>query len=59
MIFPLASKHFGPAEGDFRVTLKLGRQARARLRHHHNRLTVQLTISSEGYPLKRVTAVLT
>ena len=58
VIVPLASKRFGPAEGDFTVTLKLGRQARARLRHHHNRLTVQLTISSEGYLLRRVTAVL-
>lgn len=58
VIVPLASKRFGPAEGDFTVTLKLGRQARTRLRHHHDRLTVQLTISSEGYLLRRVTAVL-
>jgi outer membrane protein assembly factor BamB len=58
VIVPLASKHFGPARGAFTVSLKLGRRALALLRHHHNRLTVQLTISSPGSPLRRVTAVL-
>jgi outer membrane protein assembly factor BamB len=58
VIVPLASKHFGPARGDFTVSLKLGRRALAHLRHHHSRLTVQLTISSRGYLPRRVTAVL-
>ena len=54
----LARAHFGPTEDNFIVTLRLGRGAMARLRRHHGRMAVQLTISSPGYPAERVSAVL-
>jgi outer membrane protein assembly factor BamB len=58
VIVPLASKHFGPARGDFTLSLKLGRPALVDLRRHHDRLTVGVTISSPGYPAMRVAAEL-
>jgi outer membrane protein assembly factor BamB len=54
----LARARFGPATGNFDVTLRLGRESVARLHHHHDRMVVQLTISSPGYPARRVSAVL-
>ncbi len=41
---PLAQAHFGPAMGIIELKLHLGRKALARLRRHHSRLTVLVTI---------------
>jgi outer membrane protein assembly factor BamB len=54
----LARARFGPATGNFIVTLRLGRGAIARLHRHHDHMAVQLTISTQGYPARRVSAVL-
>jgi outer membrane protein assembly factor BamB len=58
VLVPLVSKSFGPAKGDFTVTLRLGRRAMAQLRRHHDRLAVQVTISSPGDLARHVPAVL-
>jgi outer membrane protein assembly factor BamB len=54
----LARARFGPVAGNFGVTLRLGRGSVARLHRHHDLMAVQLTISAQGYPAKRVSAVL-
>jgi hypothetical protein len=56
---PLAKVDFGPANGAFALTLRLGRKALIRLRHHHNRLSLLVTIKVPGAPLQRQTALLT
>jgi outer membrane protein assembly factor BamB len=53
----LAQARYGPDRGDFTVVLTLDRSAMIRLRHHHDRLTVQVTITSAG-GARRVAAVL-
>ncbi len=58
VLIKLARARFGPATGNFIVTLRLGRRAIARLHRHHDHLAVQLAISSPGYPARRVSAVL-
>lgn len=55
----LARARFGPAKGDFAVTIQLGKSAEAHLRRHHDRLAVQLVIASPGGGTRRVAAVLT
>jgi hypothetical protein len=54
----LARARFGPHKGQFTVVLKLSRSAEARLRRHHDRLTLQVVIASSG-GTRRVGAVLT
>jgi outer membrane protein assembly factor BamB len=54
----LVRGHFGPARGDFTVTLHLNRVAQARLYRHHDRLALEVLIVSPGSPTRRVAAVL-
>ncbi len=54
----LASRAFGPVNGDFVATLHLDRKAMARLRSH-NRLTLRVRIAATGKQSRQVTAVLT
>lgn len=55
---PLVSMSFGPAKGDFTLTLRLTQHVMALLRRHHDRLTLRVTISSAGYLTRNVSAVL-
>jgi len=54
----LARASFGPTHGDFTVRLHLDRSAGTDLRRHHNRLTLQVVITSPGGKTRRVAAVL-
>jgi outer membrane protein assembly factor BamB len=54
----LARARYGPHKGEFTVVLELGRSAKARLRRHRDRLTVEVVITSAG-GTRRVAAVLT
>jgi hypothetical protein len=55
----LARARFGPASGDFAVSIQLGENAEERLRRHHDRLTLQVVIASPGGKSRRVLAMLT
>jgi polyvinyl alcohol dehydrogenase (cytochrome) len=55
----LASRAFGRVNGNFVETLHLDGKAMARLRHHNNRLTLQVRTAVTGKRARQVTAVLT
>jgi outer membrane protein assembly factor BamB len=59
VLITLASARFGPAKGNFTIAIRLGSGARAHLRRHHNRLALQVVISSPGSKARHVAAVLT
>jgi hypothetical protein len=58
MTIRLARARYGPHKGRFTVVLELSRSAEARLRSHHDRLTVQVVIASAS-GTRQVAAVLT
>lgn len=59
ILIELAHAHFGPARGDFGLTLRLDRRALAHLHRHKDRLTVVVTIVAPGVRAQQVMAVLT
>jgi outer membrane protein assembly factor BamB len=59
ILIELTRARFGPARGSFGLSLHLRRDALALLRHHKDRLTVRVIISSPGVPSRQTTAVLT
>jgi polyvinyl alcohol dehydrogenase (cytochrome) len=59
ILIELAQTRFGPARGDFSLTLHLDHKAMAHLRRHKDRLSLLVTISAPGAPTRQVTAVLT
>jgi hypothetical protein len=58
-LITLAYAQFGPARGDFVLTLRLNATAEAYLRRHHDRAAVQVLIASRGARVRSVDAVLT
>jgi outer membrane protein assembly factor BamB len=54
----LARTRFGPAEGDFTVTVHLSKSAEARLRRHGNRLALRVVLASPSSKTVSVHAVL-
>ena len=55
----LARARFGPSKGEFTVVLRLSRGAKARLRRHHNHLSLRVVIASPEGKARQVRAVLT
>jgi polyvinyl alcohol dehydrogenase (cytochrome) len=55
----LASARFGPASGEFNVTLRLDRRAMGRFHRHRNRLSLFVTIAAAEAPAQKMAAVLT
>ncbi len=58
VLVELARASFGPAHGDFGLTLHLDHNALLRLHRHKDRLSVIVTIAVRGAPARSVTAVL-
>jgi hypothetical protein len=59
ILIELAQARFGPAHGDFSLTLHLDRKAMAHLRRHKGRLSLFVTIAAPGAPTRQATATLT
>jgi hypothetical protein len=59
VLITLLHRRFGPARGDFTLTLRLDASAEAHLRRHRDRLALEVLIASTGRQARNVAAVLT
>jgi outer membrane protein assembly factor BamB len=59
ILIEFAHARFGPAQGDFGLTVHLDHSAMAHLHRHDNHLSLLVTIAVPGTPERQVTTVLT